>query len=1007
MLAGKRVMLLAGAYGDTCAELLASFGATVTNVVPAETPEPRETQWPGDLDTEGRSASRTWLARQRQISFDDEQARAGSNPPRVRERLISFDAAQRRAANATALAQRNERNFDDAHERAPNPAPRATQHEHVLNDAHELAANPTAYAPQRDREFTQARLAAQFAPLSAQRELDPGHAPRLAADPRPFAARHEHDFDDASQVAASSSFARQHARDFDDARRLEVKATSFPTQFEIDFDDSRGLATLERLLGETDLFIASAPNSWLRSHGLDPVTLGSRHPRLVFASITPFGRSGPYSEYRGGELVCSAMSGVLRLVGYPDRAPVKEALDACQFHAEAAAAAGMMIALHAREATGLGQHVDVSIQEVATSRLTNAIVLWQFDRRELARSGNQLSYGRARVRCIWQLRDGYAFHSLMSGRFGAPANAALSRWLDDCGCPNPLREVDWLAYDRSALPAETRELWENALDQFFRARTKREIANEGRRRGINAAVVQTPSDILGDPQLESRGFLRPTVQPDGSTIATPQYFVRTQSPAAVVRNDSRVAARSGDESSRAVGHAPRGALADPNLPSRGVMRPEGAATPHYFVRTESDRAAVRGSPPLASGPAPLSSALAGVNVLDLSWALVGSIATKGLADHGACVVKVESSLRPCLTRIDVQVARSTRTSLDDKPWFAQLNTSKLSLRLDLKHERAWEVLGPLLEWADVVVENFSPGTLQKLGLDYPALLRRRSRPGLIMISASAYGQTGPLAQEWGVDGTSAALSGRVSLTGWPDRPPVTPGALPYADVVVPQFMVAAVVAALIERERDGAGRYIEVAMYEIAVHQMRRALIAAQSGTPLARSGNHDPNVLHQGVYPARGHDRWVAISLFDASDWSRFTTLLGGDWPNAQTLRDIDDAARETLGRRIAQYTEQFEDFECMRRLQAAGIAAGGLQDARDLLERDPQLRAQGAFVALEHAVLGRFDHQRTPYHLSRTPAQLSAAPQLGEHGETVCRELLGLSAETYIALVRASLFV
>ena len=121
----------------------------------------------------------------------------------------------------------------------------------------------------------------------------------------------------------------------------------------------------------------------------------------------------------------AAMGGVLRLVGEPDRAPLKEAREACSFHAQAALAAAISIACVERESSGRGQHVDVSVQEVAASRLTNPVLLWQFDRRALERSGNVLRYGRAAVRCIWELRDGHVFHSLMSGRFGAPANAAV------------------------------------------------------------------------------------------------------------------------------------------------------------------------------------------------------------------------------------------------------------------------------------------------------------------------------------------------------------------------------------------------------------------------------------------------------------------------------------------------------------------------------------------------------------------------------------------------------
>jgi crotonobetainyl-CoA:carnitine CoA-transferase CaiB-like acyl-CoA transferase len=489
------------------------------------------------------------------------------------------------------------------------------------------------------------------------------------------------------------------------------------------------------------------------------------------------------------------------------------------------------------------------------------------------------------------------------------------------------------------LPAEVRAEWERALDEFFRGRTKQEIASDGRRRGINAAVVQEPADVLGDPQLAARGFWAST-ELEGVQVRVPGQYVS-------VREGPIVAARSGE-------------------PPRGL---DGGA-------------------------------LAGVRVLDLSWALVGSLTTKALGDYGASVVKVESAGRPCLTRIDAQVARSTSKNLDDKPWFAHLNTSKHSLNLDLKHPRAREVLDPLIAWADVIVENFSPGTLQKLELDYDSLKQRR--PDLIMVSASAYGQTGPLAQSWGVDGTSAAMSARTWLTGWEDRPPVTPGAVPYADVVVPQFMVAAIGAALLRKARTGRGCYVDVSMYEISVHQMTRALIAEQLGRPLARSGNRDRDVWHQGVYPARGVDRWIAVSWFDPDDYRRLIEMLGGEWPDASEMERAE--VRDAFDRQFAARTRDRDDFEWMEKLQAAGIAAAVVQDIEDLCERDPQLRARPAWVTLDHALLGDFEHQSVPYHLARTPAKPGPAPKMGEHTQWVCCQLCGLSEEQLRSLIEAN---
>src|SRR6202044_701227 len=191
---------------------------------------------------------------------------------------------------------------------------------------------------------------------------------------------------------------------------------------------------------------------------------------------------------------------------------------------------------------------------------------------------------------------------------------------------------------------------------------------------------------------------------------------------------------------------------------------------------------------------------------------------------------------------------------DDKPWFAHLNTSKRSLALDIKKSESREELDPLLRWADDVVENFSPGTMEKLGLDYQMLVK--ANPGLIMVSGSVYGQTGPLAREWGVDGTGAALSGRTYLTGWPDRDPVIPGAVPYGDVIVPYVMAAALSAALQHRRETGRGSHIDASMYAISRQQMQGAIVQSQTSAAPQRVGNRDPRVFHQGVFAVHGDDR-------------------------------------------------------------------------------------------------------------------------------------------------------
>ncbi|HEY6126460.1 MAG TPA: CoA transferase [Steroidobacteraceae bacterium] len=684
-------------------------------------------------------------------------------------------------------------------------------------------------------------------------------------------------------------------------------------------------------LASSDLLIEQVGLTRIAETGLSRKDIDAANPKLVHVSVTTFGSSGPRARWRGSELVASATSGILRLVGDPDRPPVKEALDACGFHADMVAACGALSALYELLDSGKGQHVDVSVQEVAFSRNVNGVLVWQFDRRLLQRAGGAVNYGRVAVRCIWPLADGYCFHSLMTGRFGAPANQALSDWMDEAGADNPLRGVDWLRYNRSTLDPATRVSWESAIEKFFGTRTRHELNTEGRRRGINATVVAAPADALDDPHLRARGFWS-----DSNGERQPGRFVSISG-----------------------GHA--------------------AATLPAASRSSTP------SVSMSHGP------LAGVRVLDFSWALVGSITTKTLGDLGCEVIKVESRSRPCLSRLDVQVNASRADSFDDKPWFAHLNTSKLSLSLDMKHPASREVLDPLVDWADVVVENFSPGTMEKLGLDYPRLAARN--PRLVMASGSVFGQTGPLAQSWGVDGTGAALSGRTLLTGWPDRSPVIPSAAPYGDVIVPYAMAASVIASLMQRRRSGRGCHIDASMYELCVQQMRGAF--AGGGTSAARLGNADPAVFHQGVYATQGSDRWIAVTFESVAEWAAFT--------RAQGLRADDPVKREAELRR---WCASRTDVDAVKLFQDLGVAAGVVQDMEDLFDRDPQIQERNSLTPFVHPILGTFGHVRTPIDFSVSRPRPYRAPSMGEHSRQIAAALCGLSAQRIAELEELGVF-
>lgn len=696
-------------------------------------------------------------------------------------------------------------------------------------------------------------------------------------------------------------------------------------------------------IGAASFLIDQIGATRLAELGLTRERLEREHPELIHIAVTCFGSYGPRAHWQGGELIASAMGGALRLTGRPEGVPVKEAYDACTFHAKMVAGAGAMVAHYVREKRRiensdnkpLGQLVDISIQQVALSRNVNGVLVWQFEKRKIGRVGGSLNYGQATVQCIWALKDGWCFHSLMTGRFGAPANQGLSDWMDEVmGVENnPLHGVDWLAYNRSTLSEDIRQIWQTAIAVFFNTRTRYEIRTEGLKRKINACVLSEPQEVLDDPHLEARGFWAR----DENDIKTPSRFVSiTHSPPEQSNFEAKLSVLTEEK-------------------PRTISKPRGP--------------------------------LHGVKVLDFSWALVGSFTTKVLGDLGAEIIKVETKNRPCLSRMDVQVGVSSKDSLDDKPWFSHMNTSKRSLTLNMKSEHAKTVLDPLIQWADLVIENFSPGTMAKLGLDYESLRRKNSN--IIMVSGSVFGQTGPMAKNWGVDGTGAALSGRTVMTGYPEEDPVIPGAVPYGDVIVPYVMAGSAIAILakkLESKATNGSAHIDASMYEICVQQMTQSLRDVQSGKPAMRMGNDRDGVYYQAVLPCEGDDRWIAICTPSVEEYSILTTLSGG----------VD----------LAIWTATQEPHALCELLQNGGIQAGVVADIEDMMERDPQLKFRSSLVLLDHAVLAPFEHIRTPINFSVDKFSLTRSPSIGEHNDTVAEQVCGLSLEQISSLKSKGLF-
>ena len=240
-------------------------------------------------------------------------------------------------------------------------------------------------------------------------------------------------------------------------------------------------------------------------------------------------------------------------------------------------------------------------------------------------------------------------------------------------------------------------------------------------------------------------------------------------------------------------------------------------------------------------------ALDGLKVLDFCWVVAGPMTTKYLAEHGATVVRVESGNRTDVLR-NGGPFKDGQSGINRSGYFANQNANKYGITIDLRHEKAGDLLQRLVGWADLVTENFTPGTMERLGLGYGDLVK--VNPEIIMFSTSMLGRGGPFASQPGFGAVMASLSGLTYITGWPDRAPVNPyGA--YTDFVAPRFGVAAIVAALDYRRRTGKGIHLDLAQLETSLQLSAPLLIDwHMNGRQPQRAGNRNPSAAPHGVFP-------------------------------------------------------------------------------------------------------------------------------------------------------------
>lgn len=727
----------------------------------------------------------------------------------------------------------------------------------------------------------------------------------------------------------------------------------------LDLADPLGRARFYRLLRGADVLIHDQAPAAALAAGLSLEALTAVSPRLVVVSVTPFGHTGPYRNRRAYPVNVYQSSGEGYLTparcDRSDRPPVHLGRRTPEFIAGVAAAAGALLGVRARDATGTARHVDLSEQEVLMF-----MNLQDLPRYLTAGAGVGRGQRGYRVAGIHPCQDGHVIFY-----YHRPTEWAAM--VEIIGRP------DWAADPVLANRAVAEARWPEvttALAAGFGPLSKADLLAGALEHGCALAPCRTAAEVVASEHLAARGFFADLDHPKLGRLRLPGgLFHMSATPPAYRRPAPRL------DEHQDLWRGPAGAAAI------------WGRRPKRTVRRRRTR------------PYPLS----GVRVLDFAWGWAGPLVSAALGALGADVVKVESSRRMDFNRQLADPVMGTPDSPNCSLSFNVTNINRRSITIDLQHPRGRALVQELVRAADVLIESFRPGVAARLGLGYEDL--RRTRPDIVMLSFSANGQDGPESALPGYGPVFAALGGLSEITGYPDGPPAEVRA--PADVLGSYAGLLGVLSALHHRDRTGEGQWIDCAGQEIVAAVVGDVLVDyAWTGTVAGRRGNADDEYAPCNCYPAAGDDVWISIVVGGDAEWRALRQAMGDPaWaadPRYDTAAGRRAHAAE-LDRGIGSWTAQHPAGELAGRLQRAGVAAVPSYTLADLAA-DPHLREREAFICLEHAEAGTYRMPGLPWRLPGAPCPAPRpAPLLGEHTDRVLLEWLGRSAAQAAELRRS----
>jgi crotonobetainyl-CoA:carnitine CoA-transferase CaiB-like acyl-CoA transferase len=690
----------------------------------------------------------------------------------------------------------------------------------------------------------------------------------------------------------------------------------------------------------------------------DRVALATANPNAIIALISDFGIDGPYPGWRGSEMIYQALSGMMYANGSPGREPLYGVGQRASIGAGVGAYITVLSALYARgDADRRGQQVSIDVAQNSSAMSMPTVLEYEYNRMAPARATYRSPFGVVRCRdawvCFWLYN--HAWQGLCEA-LGRPELAGDPRFVT---------------------PEARQDHWTELVQQIqaiVREQGADEVLQEFGQVKLVAARVYSPLELWNaNPHLKARNFWESVETNSGARPVVGPEFRMSETPRQI-----------------------RGPAPEPGAGDHG-----GSA---FASRPRSSRATPRAT--VERGP------LTGLRVLEFTTAWAGPMAGRILGFLGAEVIHVESANKLDLWRQHTVVFNARRYPdgvRGERPYnrnalFNSQNQNKKSLCIDVKRPKGKDALMRLAALSDVVLCNFTAGTLDRMGFGYAALQQVRS--DIIVVDMPGFGNSGPLASAPANGFSMEMAAGMSAMIGYPGGPPMTTGPF-YPDPIGGYNGAAAALTALLYRQSTGKGQYVEVPQVEASMQYVGDELLhAIATGIDPQPQGNRVRWAAPHDAYRAQGDDEWVAIAIESDDEWRRFCRIIG----QAQLIEDPRYSEfserhnnQDLLREQITAWTSQKPKFDIAEQLQQSGIRAAPVLNPKDILE-SPYMAARKAFVKLDHADAGTHLYQTLPFNLNLTPgAQRTAAPCLGADTETILSTILNYSAADLDALKRA----